>query len=241
MRKAILILGFLVLAVLALREGSEGVAYYQGGQFKAAHAAFVSECEAAGEDAGAELKFNRALAAMRIEDLSDAEGSARQAAAADPEFRERADFLLGNVAFARCVMATRQAATVEAEPFAFEIAIRYGEKARDLWTRAAMSRSDWPGARRNVERVRLLLDSLRGRKADAERRKAPRSEPTPKPLPNPGSAGPEPEPPPDGRIDELSPGEVRALFERLAKKEREKRTVREAHRRQRMAGVERDW
>lgn len=241
MRKAILIVYLLVLAVLAFREGSEGVAQYRAGRFEEAHAAFVAECEAEGEDAGAELLYNRALAALRIGNLTDAEAAAEQCAAADPDFRIRADFLLGNAAYARCVMAEQQAATVEAEPFAFEIAIRFGEKARDLWIRAALSRDDWPAARRNLERVQLLLDSLRGRKNDAERKKAPRPEPNPKPLPTPGNPRPDSEPPPDGKIKELSPGEVRALFERLAKKEREKRQVREAHRAERMAGVERDW
>ena len=241
MRKAILILWFLVLAVLAYREGSQGVAYYRDGRFREAHEAFVSECEEAGEDAKPESFYNRALAALRIENLSDAEVSAEKAAAGESALRPRTDFLLGNAAFARCVMAERQAATAAAEPFAFEIAIRYGEKARDLWMQAAMSRPDWPEARRNVERAQTLLESLRGKKNDAERKKAPRPEPTPRPLPDPGNVGPEPEPPPDGKISELSPGEVRALFERLATKEREKRTVREAHRRERMTGVERDW
>lgn len=242
MRKALLIVIVLALAVLAYGSGSEGVGLYRVGRFEEAHAALVAECEAAGEDGEANLYFNRALAALRIGNLSDAEVAAGELVAADDdEWRARSDFLLGNAAFARCVLAEKQAATVEAEPFAFQIAIRYGEKARDLWISAAMSRPDWPAARRNVERAQLMLESLRGRKRDAERKQNPRPEPTPKPLPDPGKTAPDPEPVPEAAITELSPEQVRALFERLARKEREKRAVREKRRTERMAGVERDW
>jgi hypothetical protein len=241
-RKTPVVVLLLGLAVLACGGGGEGFDLYRQGKFEEAHASFRAECEAAGDDAGPALFFNRALAALQCGMLSDAEAALEQAAdTADDELRPRLEFLRGNTAFARCELAERQAATVEAEPFAFEIAIRLGEKARDHFIRAAMSRADWPEARRNVERTQLALERLRGQKREAERKRDPRSRPEPKPLPSPGRNGPEPEPPPEGRITELSPGEVRALFERLAKKEREKRKVREAHREERMASVERDW
>jgi hypothetical protein len=242
MRKVAVIVLILVLTDLACRDGSEGYDHYRAGRFTEAHAEFVARCEAEGEDASAELMFNRALAAIGAGDLSDAESSAEQAAAAGGEkLSARAEFLRGNAAFARCELAERQAASVEAEPFAFEIAIRFGEKARDLWMSAAMSRPDWPEARRNVERAEAMLESLRGRKREAESKKDPRPKPQPKPLPDPGQTRPEVKPNPEAKITELSPSEILALYERLAKKEREKRTVREAYRKERMTTVERDW
>ncbi len=242
MRKAAVVVLILGLAVLTLNEGSEGVALYESGRFAEAYGEFVAECEAEGKDASAELLHNRALAALRVGNLSDAEASSERAASAgDEQMRVWADFLRGNAAFARCEMAERQAGTVEAEPFAFEIAIRFGEKARDLWMSAAMSRPDWPEARRNVERVLVKLESLRGRKREAEQKKTPRPEPQPKPLPDPGETRLDEEPVPEAEITELSPEQILALFERLAKKEREKLAVRRAYRRERMATVERDW
>jgi len=242
LRKAVAIVLILSLTVLACNEGGEGLALYEAGRFAEAHAEFVAECETEGDDASARLLYNRALAALQAGNLSDAEASAGRAEAkGGEEISARTEFLRGNAAFARCEMAERQAGTIEAEPFAFEIAIRFGEKARDLWMSAAMSRLNWPEARRNVERALVLLESLRGRKREAEQRKTPRPEPQPKPLPDPGKTRPDQEPAPKAEITELSPEQILALFERLAKKEREKLAVRQAHRRERMTTVERDW
>ena len=88
-------------------------------------------------------------------------------------------FLRGNIAFARCAQASRQARTPLAEPFAFDVAIRHAEKARAFWEQAAMGRDDWPAARRNVERALLVLRDLRREKARSARRNAGRS-PTPR-------------------------------------------------------------
>jgi hypothetical protein len=42
-------------------------------------------------------------------------------------------------------------------------------------------------------------------------------------------------------MEELSPAEVARLLAKLAEKEREKLALRRQHRKEKMAGVERDW
>ena len=225
-----------------------GISAYEEGRFEDAHAAFVRAEEAADGEAGPELSFNRGLAALRAGNSRDAESAAKRVAAADdPEMAALGAFLRGNAAYVQCELAARQADTPMAEPFAFDVAINYGETARDAWIVAAASRADWPKARRNVERAIRMLDELRAKKDEAERRRRKRTEPSPKPNPIP-------EPPPESggttteeeiaakamRV-ELNPDQVRRLLEKLEEKEREKIALRRSHRRTRMAEVETDW
>jgi hypothetical protein len=230
----------LALLTLLLAGCSDpGVEAYREGRFRDAHA----ELQAAGDSAPAERVFNRALAALRAGDLTDAETAAESAAArGTPEIAALCDFARGNAAFARCRMAERQANTAAAEPFAFDVAITYARKARRLWQLAAMSRSDWPAARRNVERALLKEDELRRKKADREEQQRKKTDPKPKPNPPP-TPGPDAEPDPavDPQLKELAPEEILRLLDKLAQKEKEKRALRRSHRKARMADVERDW
>jgi len=150
-------------------------------------------------------------------------------------------FLRGNVAFGECVLAERQAESAAAEPFAFDVAIRFGEEAERLWREAAMSRDDWPAARRNVERAQIKLRELRRKKQEAQDRAKPEPKPRPEPRPE---AGKEKETTEEGRdldpmLRELPPEEVGRILERLAEKERDKRAMRKAERSKRP--VPRDW
>ncbi|MHC4973714.1 MAG: hypothetical protein ACYTG3_15420 [Planctomycetota bacterium] len=198
-----------------------------------------------GDESSAERLFNRALAALRAGDLSDAEAAAESAATrGTPEIEALCDFVRGNAAFARCRMAERQASTAAAEPFAFDVAITYARKARRLWQLAAMSRPDWPAARRNVERALLKEDELKRKKADREeqqRRRKTDPKPKPRPKPPPESPDAEPDPAVDPQLRELAPEEVLRLLDKLAQKEKEKRALRRSRRKARMADVERDW
>jgi len=239
-RKAALILLFLALVALGCGDGGGGREAYEAGRFEDAHAAFV----AAGEDASAPALYNRALAGLRAGRLRDAATMASRAAAGgEEEVAAMAAFLRGNTAFAQCERAEQQANTLEAEPFAFDIAIRYGEAARDHWQAAAMIRDDWPAARRNVERALLKLATLRNKKREAEKRREKKSEarPEPKPVPDPGKEEVEEKPEDEPALSELSAAEVLRLFDRLATKEREKVDLRRSHRKKTMAGVEKDW
>ena len=216
---------------------SEGEEAYRAGRFPEAHAAFVRASE--GEDPSPEVLVNRTLAALGAGDLPDAASSAERVAGGDgPELARVGDFLLGNVAYARCEIAEKQAATPEAEPFAYDIAIEYGKTARDSWKRAVASREDWPEARRNVERALLRLRSLETQKAEKEQARKP----IPKPMPRIILRPPEDDDPdPEAQLTELRPEQVLALLEKLGEKEKEKRELRRSHRGERMAKVEKDW
>ena len=163
--------------------------------------------------------------------------------AEDTDLAGYTEFLRGNVAYARCEIAEAQARTPEAEPFAFDIAIGIGTTARDAWQRAAMSRPDWPEARRNVERALLKLEDLKAQKA--AKKNDPRKDSTPRPkiLPRPpdeSASNPE-DIDADPLKKELSPEKVMALLEKLGEKEREKKDLRRTSRGERMTDVEKDW
>jgi hypothetical protein len=195
-----------------------------------------------GEEATAIRQYNEALEAYAAGELRHAYASAEKAARlGGAETAGYADFLRGNVKFAECALAEEQAGTAEAEPFALEVALAYARSARDLWQSAAMSRPDWPAARRNVERALLKIRELTDRKEEAKSRKERRPDPKPAPKPEPLDPGLDPDQPPEALLTELSAEEIRRLFERLARKEQEKVDLRRATRRERMSEVERDW
>jgi len=184
-----------------------------------------------------ESAFERSVSLLREGELSAAERAAARVGGPVEEF------LKGNVAFAECLRAEKQAQTAAAEPFAFDVAIAFAEKAERAWRRAAMSRDDWPRARRNVERAQAKAEDLRRRKREAEDRLRPKPKPKPKPKPEPKPEGDkkvtEEDPRNDPMLRELPPAEVRGILDRLAEKEREKRTMRGAEREK--SAVARDW
>jgi len=206
-------------------------------------------CACGGPDEGAVAAYNRALAAMRAGEPRVAATEAEHAAALDDgRVHELAIFLKGNAVYAQCLTAELAAGTDAAEPFAFDVAITYGESALDLWTRAAMLRDDWPAARRNAERALRKLRDLRRKKAEAEDKQRKRNDPKPKPQPpKPPPINPDPgkkvdeDPTTKVRTAELSPDEVIRLMDRLAEKEKEKLEVRRSERKKRAGSTERDW
>jgi hypothetical protein len=138
-----------------------------------------------------------------------------------------------------------------AEPTGFARAIVEVERAAAAWQSAAVSRDDWPEARRNVERALRKLDELRAQKRDAEGKRAERG-PPPIELPPPVVDAPRepPPPPPDAPPEEallepalapLAPDAVRALLDVLQRKEREKQAIRRAEQDAVGARGERDW
>lgn len=223
------------LAALLLLDGdpfAEGMRAYGEGRFADALAAFTAAAEALGEDAPAELHFDRALAALRAGDLAAAEAAANAIpAGADRDVVLRRDFVRANLAFARSEVAGRQASQVEAEPFAFDAAIALAEAARDGWQNVAIERPDWLAARRNAERAVLWIDELR-RQRDAAQAKQPKKEPD---APRPQEAPP-PAPP-----EELPPDQVRRLLDKLALKELEKRRLRRSRQQAMSSEVPQDW
>ncbi|TAH34438.1 MAG: hypothetical protein EYC70_15975 [Planctomycetota bacterium] len=238
---------FLCLLLQAGDPFAEGLRAYREGRFQDALAAFAAAEAAAGARAGAELLHNKALAALRAGDVAAAESAAEQAAArGGPEFAALRDFLLGNAAFQRCAAAAAQAAGPEAEPFAYDVAIAYAESARGAWQRAALRRTDWPEARRNVERALLKLEELRRQREAARRNREgdDRSQPRPQPVPppeRPAEQAADLEQRPEPHRTELAPEQVLRLFEILERKEREKLGLRRSQRRTPRADVDKDW
>jgi hypothetical protein len=239
-----------VLLVLAGCDAtSDGRKAYDDGHYADAQAAFASASR--GDSASAELLYDQALAALRAGDLAAADAALARMSGLVP----LRDFLRGNVAFARCELAARQAQTAEAEPFAFEVAIAHAKTARGAWQDAAMSRPDWPEARRNVERAGLAIAKLQRLQEDAGRRsaKAGRPEVRLRPAPRAKPADDRPptsqttadtpgkEPSAAANEAELTPEQVRELFDRLAAKEKERIAARRSRRQDKSADVESDW
>jgi len=205
----------------------------------------------AADNESARHEYNRALAAMRAGEPRIAAAAAERAAALDGgAIRELAIFLRGNAVFAQCLTAERAAGSAAAEPFAFDVAITYGEAALRYWSQAAMLRGDWPSARRNVERALLKIRELRRKKAEAEEKQRRRSDPTPKPKPQPDpppvnpDAGKTIEEDPNAKVQasKLSPAEIVKLMDRLAAKEKQKLQLRRSERGKRATGAKtRDW
>jgi hypothetical protein len=222
-----------------------GLLAYREGRFAEALRAFSEAVDAAGEEASPALLYDQALAALRSGALGEAEAAANRAAArGGPDFAARSDFVRANVAFTKCEWTEKQADHPAAPPFALDSAIRYAETARDLWASAAMSRPDWPEARRNVERALLKLEALREKKARAQEppRKEPEKKPEPRPLP-PEPEGPlaEEETSIEPRLEDLTAEEVMRLLDKLEEKEQEKLEMRRARRSRQPVEVERDW
>ncbi|MCC6671832.1 MAG: hypothetical protein IT458_12290 [Planctomycetes bacterium] len=253
-------MSILLCLTLLLPQGGDaaaaGAQAWREGRYRDALASFTAAVRAAGEDAAAELLHNQALAALRAGAPREAELAAERAAArGGPEFAGLREFVRGNAAFARCLVAAAQAASVEAEPFAFDVAIAHAEAARAAWQRALLQRGEWPEARRNVERAQRKLTELREAKAAADRRRREEArkagEPEPKPLPvqpDPSEPAPEPEGPKEEtetevqpQLQELRREEVRRLLDTLAAKEQEKRALRRREQQTQRVPVEKDW
>ena len=242
------------LACLALLAAGDpfdsGLTAYQEGRFKESLDLFRAAEKAAGRAAPTELVYNRALAALRAGELRESETAAQRAAArGGADFMPLCLFLKGNAAFARCELAAAQAETPGAPPFAYDAAISLARTARTAWQRAAMSRPDWPAARRNVERALLkeeALAKLKKARARGETKKMPaKARPHLVPMDKPGAEKErkkvEEAPSPQKEAARFSPVQVKRLLDFLNRKEKEKIDLRRSRRRARQGGVERDW
>lgn len=189
------------------------------------------------------LVHDLALCALLAGDLGACESAADELARVpDPSLAARGEFLLGNVAFARALGLADLARQPEAEPFALQGARVQARRAREAWRRAAMSRLDWPEARRNVERAARLERELE-RLAEEARGDEPPPEPQPEPEEPEGEPLEEPaeEPPTPDVLPALDEAELAGLLELLARKEREKLELRAARHAERNLDLERDW
>jgi len=147
----------------------------------------------------------------------------------------RATFLKGNAAFAASLDLERQAEAGDAE--AFKAAVMRAEDALAYWQRAAMTRADWPEARRNVERALLRVEQLRERRKEGTKKKdAPKKKDDPPEKKEEEKAEPR-------KVDakELPAERVLEVLDVLQRREQAKRALRQKERARQGAGVERDW
>jgi hypothetical protein len=219
----------------------DGHRAYVENRFDEAYEAFTEAERSAGEDAPAELLYDRSLAALRSGRIEEAEIAAEKAAVrGGAAFTALRDFLLGNAAFERCARAEAKATGgTDAAPFALEEALIHVRHAALFWQKAAMSRPDWPEARRNVERALLKERELK-KKTEAIQEARKKIKAT-KIGQQPEAKAKKPDLAPEPRLDELSPEQIRQLLERLAEKERQKAALRRERQRLKRAEVEKDW
>lgn len=215
------------------------VAHYRAGRFEEARVLFAAEAESRGEAAPAELSCNHALAALRVERPAEAAAAARRLATmADPGERAWGEFLLGGAAWLQAERALAAAKLPDAEPMAWDLAVRGFDEAFAHWRTASELRPDWQEAVRNAERAMLALAAARAARSEAAAKQAG------------GQREPEPPPPGPGELEEqapqmtrqaLPPADVAKLLQRLREKEQQKqRSRRQAQRASAVAG-ERDW
>ena len=227
-----------------------GVTAYREARFADAFAAFTRAEERAGNEADAELLFNRALAALQAGDLRAAELAAEKALVRGGEgFEDLRVFLFANVAIRRSLRAQAEAELRDADPTAFTRAIERCEEAIELWRGLVLRKSgadDWPEARRNLERALRMREELEAKRDEAEakqNKKKEREEKEPEEKPEDTEAQQEEQEEkakPQARRD-LSAAELAQLFERLRVLEQEKRVLRQQRQRVRSRNVERDW
>lgn len=223
---------------------ARGLAAYRAGRFQEAHDAFQAALLSRGDAAPDELRWNAALAALRVLRTSDAEGALRPLLQHDDEgWRADAEFGLALAAHQRAERAVLAAQLADAEPLAWTMALRAMQQAIDGFARADRLRGRWPAAARNAERAtrRLAeLERLRDAQQPPAAKQTPEPEPEPPPPPSPDGQSPEeqvPELPEQG----LEAAEVTQLLQRLRQQEQKKRTLRQSQPRPAAAPGERDW
>ena len=218
---------------------------YEQGRFGDATRAFQASERRLGDKAPVQLLQNVALAALRAHALRTAEIAAETAAArGGVALYGWRDFLLGNVAFARSERAEAEADLANADPTALVQAIRSAQAARRFW-QSACTHDDRPAARRNVERALRRVQTLRRKKAAAEKaRKAQRA--TTKPKRNEDATNPTREAE-EAKLQaqrakrSLSDQDLAAMLGRLDELERQKRRLRRGRRRALQSDVRQDW
>lgn len=254
-----LIAALLLAATSACADADRGLAAYRAGNYAEASRDLGPVAEAAGSDASVALAFDAALAAVRAGDPVAARSRLRQAwsARGAEGAVDELTFLEGVVGVAEAEVSAAQARSVESEPFAWDIAIGTATSAMESFRKAAASRDDWPAARRNAERARLMVLAFRREKAASDPAGRKASTPEVRLIPKDtaqGESQPDPSIPgePGGqegdaaaedaaRIAELAPEDLPRLLEILGRKDEEKRTLRKEARSARSAGVEKDW
>jgi hypothetical protein len=210
------------------------VADYRAGKHEAAFAAFQAQFAAAGDAAGDALRWNLALAALRLQRSGDAEAAvAPWLAGGDDARRADGEFVLGMAGAQRSELAAAAAQLPDAEPLAWAMAIRAMEQAADAFVRAA--------AARGAARTRARVEELK-RLRDAAREQAAKKASAPKPLPPAPQPKPDQDDDPLGLVTEPLPAnELPALARRIAQRDQKKVAVRREQQQKTLRAGERGW
>lgn len=221
---------------------AQAVADYRAGRHDAAFAAFQAEFAAQGDAANDELRWNLALAALRLQRSGDAEAAvAKWLDGADDRRRADAEFVLGMAQAQRGELAAAAALLPDAEPLAWTMAIRAMEQANAAFVRAAAVRGDWPEAERNAVRTQARVAELK-RQRDAARAQAAKKESAPKPLPPAPQPKPDQDEDPLGLVTEPLPAaELPALLRRIGARDGKKVASRREQQQQAVRAGERGW
>jgi hypothetical protein len=219
---------------------AKGVAAYRAGDHATAFAAFREQAERAGGQVPPELRWNLALAALRVQRSGDAEAAvAPWLRADDAHERAGAEFVGAMAAFQRAERAAAAARLQDAEPLAWAMALQAMERSVAQFVEAATTRGGWPQAERNAQRARERLAALQ-RERDAAAGSKPRTErPDPPPPPAPAAQ------PEAAAVDRasvpLTAAEIARMRARVAQRERAKTALRRAQQRAAVAAGERAW
>jgi hypothetical protein len=217
--------------LLSLRAGDAAAALRQ-----------LSAAETACGVAPPPLLRARLGAALAAGDWVDAELTAEKLALRAGEAALR-DFVVGLAEYARSERAGLEAEQPGADPTAFDRAIRHATAAALAFQAASLGdrQRDWAAARRNAERAAERRADLQRKQEQAQRDREQQRH----------RQEPEPDPAELEQIEQelklvddaglLSPAELQALLQRLARAVDVKRGVRLAARSRRSAAVEHDW
>ncbi len=236
----------------------EGYAHHMAGRHEQALRTWEAESVGADPREQGRLQNNMALAALALGQVEDAEAAAAKAVERGGEqFAPLLAFVRGNLAFERSKQMEHEATRPGGDPKAMEMALMLAEDAQGRWQQAATLRAtDWPEARRNVERalirLKALRDSKRGGRADRPSQPEPGGDPEagddkpddgPEPPKPPTKDGQDPSLPPDDALNrrDLPASKVLGLLDLLAEKDKERLDIRRKARRERSSQVEQDW
>ncbi len=215
-----------------------GVQFFKEGHYQKAFQEFQLKDRTLGDRAPAALLFNRALAALQLQKALDAEISAERAAArGGPPAYPLRDFILGNAAFQRAEHAASESLLPEGGPRALERAILYLRRAMRHWKDALNHNPHWSQAQHNIALAKKRLQALQQRAQQnpktIRKTKAPK-----KGTPTLAKLPPRPAP---LSLPPLQSGQIQTLLKTLAKKEKEKWTLRRKKRQQRPTISGRSW
>ncbi len=223
---------------------ASGLAHYRDGRFLDAHRELAAAVAAAGTPCPPHLAYDLALASLRVQRTTDAEDAIRPFLDDhDPAVRARAEFVAAMAALQRGERAAAAARLADAEPLAWQSAVRGAELAVRGFVRAADVRGSWPEALRNAERASRTLAEFRRLAAEdaAKRRETATEKAPPPPEPPRSTERPPEEAAPDLATAVLPPAEVARLLQRVQQREAEKQRIRRDAQRNTAAAGERDW